>query len=243
MALERTIGLIIRFTDYSETSRIVTLYSRELGKVRGLAKGGRRLKSNFESALDLLSVCSIVLLRKQSGGLDLVTEARVVERFAGLAKHLEALYGGYYLAELLNEFTQENDPHPALFDAALATLRQLSQGKGIAEEILRFETLLMREAGFAPILRECAFCHRRLPQEGLRFDPNAGGILCPECQPRARYAKPISPAAWQALHRLETSTAPIQLEPMIRTELRILMNHTISHVLGKRLRTMQYLGR
>src|SRR5438874_517230 len=115
MALERVTGLIIRFTDYSETSRIVTLYTRELGKVRGLAKGGRRLKSNFESALDLLSLCSMVLLRKSSGGLDLVTEARVIERFAGLAKHLEALYGGYYLAELLNEFSQENDPHPILF--------------------------------------------------------------------------------------------------------------------------------
>jgi DNA repair protein RecO (recombination protein O) len=242
MALERNTGLIIRFTDYSETSRIVTLYTRELGKVRGLAKGGRRLKSNFESALDLLTVCSIVLLRKPSRGLDLITEARVVERFAGLAKHLEALYGSYYLAELLNEFTQEDDPHPALFDAALESLRRLKTGQDMAEEVLRFETQLLRETGFAPILQECAYCHRALPQEGLRFDPNAGGILCQECQPRARFAKPISPAAWQALHRLETSTT-IRLEPALRTELRNLMNHTISHLLGKRLRTMQYLGR
>jgi DNA repair protein RecO (recombination protein O) len=86
MALERATGLVIRFTDYSETSRIVTLYTRELGKVRALAKGGRRLKSNFESALDLLTVCSMVLFRKPGRGLDLVTEARVVERFAVLTR-------------------------------------------------------------------------------------------------------------------------------------------------------------
>lgn len=243
MALERITGLIIRFTDYSETSRIVTLYTRELGKVRGLAKGGRRLKSNFESALDLLSLCSMVLLRKPSRGLDLVTEARVVERFAGLARHLDALYSAYYLAELLGEFTQEEDSHPALFDAAVTALRQLDTGKAVPEEILRFETQLLRATGFAPILQECAFCHRALPQEGLRFDPHAGGILCQECQPRARFAKPISPAAWQALHRLEKSDTPFQLEPALKTELRNLMNHTISHLLGKRLRTMQYLGR
>jgi len=53
------------------TSRIATLWTREFGKVRALAKGGRRLKSSFESALDLLTVCSIVFLRKSSGSLDL----------------------------------------------------------------------------------------------------------------------------------------------------------------------------
>ncbi len=242
MSLERSTALVVRFTDYSETSRIVTLFTKELGKVRGLAKGGRRLKSNFESALDLLTVCSIVLLRKPSRGLDLVTEARVVERFAGLAKHLEALYAGYYLAELLSEFTQEDDPHPALFDIAVETLRHLSEGREIGKRILRLETQLLRELGFAPILRECAACHRALPEGGLRFDPGVGGIVCPDCQPRARYAKVISPAAWQALKELETSGESGPLDLPIRTELRGLMNHTISHLLGRRLRTMQYLG-
>jgi len=78
MADEKALALVLRTTDWSETSRIATLWTREFGKVRALAKGGRRLKSNFESALDLLTVCSIVLLRKSSGGLDLLTEARVV---------------------------------------------------------------------------------------------------------------------------------------------------------------------
>src|SRR5881275_2984509 len=99
MAMERVTGLVIRATDFSETSRIVTVWTRELGKVRALAKGGRRLRSNFESALDLLTLCSIVLLRKSSGGLDLLTEAQVIQRFPGLTLHLPALYGAYYVAE------------------------------------------------------------------------------------------------------------------------------------------------
>src|SRR5688572_33104694 len=110
MALECATALVIRFTDYSETSRIVTLYTRELGKVRGLAKGGRRLKSNFEVALDLLTLCDIVLIRKSSG-LDLLTEARVRERFPQLRSDLAALYAGYYIAELLGDWTQDHDPH------------------------------------------------------------------------------------------------------------------------------------
>src|SRR3984893_4597083 len=84
VAAEKALALVLRTTDWSETSRIATLWTREFGKVRVLAKGGRRLKSNFEIALDLLTPCSIVFLRKSSGGLDLLTEAQVVKRFPRL---------------------------------------------------------------------------------------------------------------------------------------------------------------
>src|SRR6516165_2896827 len=127
MAAEKALALVLRTTDWSETSRIATLWTREFGKVRVLAKGGRRLKSNFESALDLLTVCSIVLLRKSSGGLDLLTEARVVRRFPRLRTDLPALCAGYYIAELLADWTEEYDPHPSLFDEALATLETVGE--------------------------------------------------------------------------------------------------------------------
>src|SRR5450755_586118 len=99
MSMEKATALVIRATDFSETSRVVTLWTRELGKVRALAKGGRRLKSNFDVALDLLTVCGIVLIRKSSGSLDLLTEARVKERFGQLRPELAARYAGYYEAE------------------------------------------------------------------------------------------------------------------------------------------------
>ena len=92
MSTEKALALVVRTTDWSETSRIATLWTRELGKVRALAKGGRRLKSNFETALDLLTVCRIVFLRKSSGSLDLLTEAQVVRRFPRLRQDLPALY-------------------------------------------------------------------------------------------------------------------------------------------------------
>ena len=93
MAAEKATALVLRTTDWSETSRIATLWTREFGKVRVLAKGGRRLRSAFDNALDLLTLCSIVLLRKSSGGLDLLTEARVVRRYSKLSRSLPALYG------------------------------------------------------------------------------------------------------------------------------------------------------
>src|SRR5207249_4392699 len=64
MAAERALAIVVRGTDWSETSRITTLFTREYGKVRALAKGGRRLKSNFDVAFDLLTVCQIMIIRK-----------------------------------------------------------------------------------------------------------------------------------------------------------------------------------
>src|SRR5471032_1073647 len=114
MPTEKATALVVRGTDWSETSRIATLFTREFGKVRALAKGGRRLKSSFEIAFDLLTLCDVVVLRKHSGGLDLLTEARLIEKFPALRADLEALYAGYYIAELLADGTADYDPHPLL---------------------------------------------------------------------------------------------------------------------------------
>src|SRR5918995_222813 len=127
MPAEKALALVVRGTDWSETSRITTLFTREFGKVRALAKGGRRLKSNFDVAFDLLTVCQIMFLRKAHGGLDLLTEARLEEQFPVLRQNLPALYAGYYVAELLADGTQDYDPHVPLFDAAIQTLRSLGK--------------------------------------------------------------------------------------------------------------------
>src|SRR4051795_2747831 len=145
MAAEQALALVVRGTDWCETSRITTLFTREFGKVRALAKGGRRLKSNFDCAFDLLSVCRIVFLRKAHGGLDLLTEARLEEQFRVLRENLIALYAGYYVAELLADGTQDYDPHPALFDAALETLRGLGGPKTPPQPLPRGERGLRPE--------------------------------------------------------------------------------------------------
>src|ERR1700752_5074481 len=164
MAAEKATALVLRTTDFSETSRIATLWTREFGKVRSLAKGGRRLKSNFETALDLLTVCSIVFLRKSSGGLDLLTEAQVVRRFPRLRTDLAALYAAYYVAELLADWTEDYDPHPIVFDEALAALDSLGAEGAPATglRLARFELVLLRELGYSPTLDRCAVCSRDL---------------------------------------------------------------------------------
>ena len=122
MSTEKTNALVIRQADWSESSRVITWFTRDFGKLATIAKGAKRLKGPFEAALDLLAQCEVVILRKSSGGLDILTEAKLLKRFAPPGDSLVNLYGGYYVAELLDGLCEEEEPHPRLFDAAVATV-------------------------------------------------------------------------------------------------------------------------
>jgi DNA repair protein RecO (recombination protein O) len=244
MAAEKALALVLRTTDWSETSRIATLWTREHGKVRALAKGGRRLKSAFENALDLLTLCSIVLLRKSSGSLDLLTEAQVVERFAPLRAGLPALYAAYYVAELLADWTEEYDPHPALFDEARQALRDLADaGPALGLRLGRFDLVLLRELGYSPVLEACAACGAAVTGP-LAFSPAAGGLVCPGCRGTHRDRRPLSAGTWQALRALNESGEAWRREwdPAVRQELRQVLGHYVTHLMGRRPRLLPYLG-
>jgi DNA repair protein RecO (recombination protein O) len=248
VAAEKALALVLRTTDWSETSRIATLWTREFGKVRGLAKGGRRLKSNFETALDLLTVCSIVFLRKSSGGLDLLTEAQVVQRFPRLRSDLPALYAAYYVAELLSDLTEEYDPHPTLFDEALRTLEALgTKAIGTGPRLARFELVLLRELGYSPALAFCAACAVSLAPGGLAFSAAGGGVLCRRCQAGKRDRQALSPAAWEALRGLAEpgeswQQVAKQIVRGVHKEIRQVLDQYVTYLLGRQPRLSPYLG-
>jgi len=251
MAAEKASALVLRTTDWSESSRIATLWTREFGKIRVLAKGGRRLKSAFETALDLLTVCSIVFLRKSSG-LDLLTEAQVVQRFPRLRQHLPALYGGYYVAELLADWTQDYDPHPPLFDAALSTLNALGPPAAYTTRddtsltVMRFEMQLLCELGYRPGLDQCADCGQPWVDDAaeVRFSVARGGILCGTCRGADLEAQRLSVAGLQLVRDLMApGEAWQQAEPGTTGEVRRVLGQYVTYLLGRRPRLLSYLER
>ncbi len=241
MPAEKALAIVVRGSDWSETSRIVTLFTREFGKVRGLAKGGRRLKSNFDTAFDLLNVCHVMFLRKAHGGLDLLTEAQIAERFPTLRQNLPALYAGYYIAELLAEGTQEYDPHPELFDAAMETLRGLGKTHNPFDAVISFELVWLQELGYSPRLDACVSCGLDVNSPGaarVYFSPAAGGVLCPNCGPPSADRRTLTVDAWNALRGFAPGTV---LAGQVRREIRSLLGHLISFVLGRRPKLLSYV--
>ncbi len=248
MSSEKTHAIVLRVIDFSETSCIVTLFTRDFGKIGALAKGARRPKSPFESALDLLAVCRIVFLHKLSDSLDLLTEAKLERRFRAAQQDLSRLYAGYYVAELLREMTDTGDPHPELFRAADLTLEQLNRETPVASLVPWFELTALRVLGHLPAFETCAACGRAIsasPGGRVPFGIRAGGVLCPACRPGQRHVIGVTRGAMTTLRRLAADRAghglPATMETATRGEIRGVLNQYLCHLLGHPLRMHDYL--
>lgn len=247
MSAEKAIAIVLRTVDFSESSLVVTLFTREFGKISGLAKGAKRLKGPFESALDVLALCRIVFLRKSSETLDLLTEAKLQRRFRVVGPGLEALYAGYYVAELLAEMTDQYDPHPGLFDLAESTLAGLMAGEEASKRLLHFELGALRELGHLPALDCCAECAKPIAMSGrISFGLLDGGALCARCRQGKRQ---VASVAAGVLRIMAQFAAPddrwqrIEIDRRSHGELRGLLNHFVCHLLGRKPRLHEFLGR
>lgn len=247
MSSEKSLAVVLRVVEFSETSCVVTLFTRDFGKISALAKGARRPKSSFESALDLLAICRIVFLHKSSDTLDLLTEAKLEKRFRAAQRDLSRLYAGYYVVELLRDMTDDGDPHPFLFDVAVRTMAELDGTAPVAATVLRFEILALGELGHLPSFDGCASCGKSLePARRLAFGQLAGGLLCPQCRVGQ---KQVASVTSEAIHVLKQFTEVesdewrrLEIDAKVRGEIRGLISQYICNLLGHRPRMHRFLG-
>jgi len=204
MASEKTTGIVLRVIPFSETSCIVTLFTRDFGKVTTMAKGARRPKSPFEAALDVLALCRIVFLNKNSDAMGLLTEAKLERRFRSATRSLNRLYAGYYIIELLNSLTDDGDPHPELFELSAQVIKQIDSTEITEEEVglalLNYELKMLGILGHLPMLTKCVSCGReKTTIARVSFGLNAGGILCGACRGSESNIVSLSPEGLQFL--------------------------------------------
>ncbi len=252
MPPEKAEALIIRLADFSESSRVVTFFTREFGKSSALAKGAKRLKGSFEGSIDLLAQVQIILYRKDHDALDLVTEAQLIRRFQPSSKQLFPLYAGYYVAELLDIGTELHDPHPQLFDLALETLAQLHEASDPRFAMLRFELMLLRETGHLPGFTHCSVCdapatwnEAAQPSLSSKYWVTQSGLLCEACG-RPEYAHAaIQPGSVRLLQQLSGDETPnlTELAPTTSQlkEVRRIVTAAVCHALDRKPKMLGYL--
>jgi DNA repair protein RecO (recombination protein O) len=233
MATEKTKAIILRVTEFSETSCIASVFTRDFGKQTLIAKGARRAKSPFEAALDVLAICRIVFVHKTSPAMGILTEAKLERRFRNSRKSLDWLYAAYHVIELLRTLMEEGDPHPELFDLAESTIERLdpkattvlskpgatstettgdaSIAQALLENdelnvcLLRFEMGLLKILGHFPLVSHCVSCGReRTTNNSVWFGLSSGGILCPNCRSTQTNLIQVSPAAITELNMLSS---------------------------------------
>ena len=211
MSMEKTDAIVVRAVEFSETSLVVTAFTRDFGKVEGLAKGARRLKNPFETSLDLLASIKLSFIRKNSDALDLMTSASLVRRFRPTRRNARGLYAGYCVAELLDRATEDHEPMPNLWSLADAALAAFQRRPRVAATLAAFEAKLLAELGLFPSARSCVECGEPLPLDSvvnnarrIWLDLDAGGVVCAKCRATKRFLA-LFPSTAGALKALEAA--------------------------------------
>lgn len=240
----RTQGVVLRCTDFSESSQVAAFITPDLGQVHGLAKGSRRPRKDGRLPLAALTACDLVLARKPAGQLNIVAEWALRENFPRLADDLDRLWRAFYAGEVTLAFSTDSPEDGAFHGQLLTLLRRLNGAEDPDLTLFRFLTGALEASGHQPMVDTCAHCHAAL-EGGVRFSPAAGGALCGGCAAREAGAFLISRGALAIMARFaarrDRNEAGLRLNPVQATEIRRAFNEQMQYYLGRPLRTARFL--
>lgn len=246
MAIEKTEGLVLRRTQYSNTSLIVGLYTRQCGRLDVIAKGARRDKSPFHGVLDLANHVQVVYYRHARAGLHTLSECSLFDDFPGLRAELFRFYAASNILELVSSLTASEDRNVDLFELMLAGLSALSAGPRPAGVLLIFHTDLLRLLGYLPVFFECVSCGRNvLFDDRAFFSPLKGGALCGSCGRKTRSKFAVGRGLLRRLHDLsKLSPADAEAADISDGECRrltVILMRYFTFLLDREPRTTRYL--
>ncbi len=246
MPLHKTPAVILKSTRWGEADRIVTCYTSRLGKLRAVARGARRMKSRFGSALEPFTHCDLNLFEKHGDTLYRVTQADLLEPFVHLRQDLTLMGAAARIVNLAGATTVDADPDAQVFETLLHGLRALAHGDDPWLTALVFQFRLLERIGFRPQIDECAACGGR-PSQGAAFAPQAGGLLCQACAPRGRGpCLPLSAGGWaflrQASRMAPSALIRLKATGRMRHELTVVIEHFVRTTAGTRLPAIDFLA-
>lgn len=184
--MTRDRAICLRRLDYSETSQILSIFTRAHGVLRVIAKGAKRATKaghgKFDGGLDLLDVGEAVFIHSPEKEMSALTEWTLVDGHLKLRESLRGMYLAQFAAELVGMLLEEQDAHQDVFDDLEALLPRLG-GERLEEALLVFELRFLHAAGLLPEFGRCVFCGGEIATSGWGyFSPSGGGAACEDCE-------------------------------------------------------------
>ena len=178
-----TDAINLKSYNLSEADKIMVMYSRDKGLIRGVAKGVKKPKSKLGARMDLL-VANKLMLHKGKN-LDTISQAEALNTFNATRRNMDKIFYSMYISEVVNNFGVEDDPCSAvIFDLlyeALSTVSEADSKVRILNAVLKFQLKMMRVSGFSLELDKCLCCGKSIDEESMYFSGRLGGVVCKEC--------------------------------------------------------------
>lgn len=243
----KTRAIVLRTLRMSETSSLVTLYAREYGKLKAMARGARKPKSRFGAALGLMTEVQAVYYVKETRDLQTLSECTLLKPAPDVAQSLERFSFGSAACELVDRLTIEGESNPRLYQCLAGVLRGLAEVAPEQVESLfwYFQLRAAAALGYRPELRHCTTCQRELGGPASWFSAALGGSLCTTCGPQngVRLA-PRSLRFLAGLQGLRTySRETLPQAPAQRGEIRMILRGFLEYHAGEhsRLKSLDFL--
>lgn len=219
-------AICVRHWDFSETSQTVSLFLREHGVVRGLAKGARRERGNFSGGFDLFTRGEIVAIVKPGRELATLTEWTLLETFPIIRRSAPCNRAAWYFADLIGRFLHQPEPHPVSWDALVTALRGLAEDRPVENAILGFQWAILCDLGYRPRLDLDS-----VEGDPVAFSPASGGIVS-DTGAADRWR--VRRATVDALKALESGSSPEDLsDPEVVNRAARLLGAWIRELLGQ----------
>jgi DNA repair protein RecO (recombination protein O) len=241
----RVDGVVLRHADWGETDRLLTLYTRERGKVRAIAKGARKIRSRKAGHLEPFTRVTLQLAR--SHDLPIVTQADTLDAYLPIHENLAKTGQAAYVVELLDRFTYEDDTENyGIFRLLTEVLSRLEKEPDPWLAIRYYEVRLLDLLGYRPHWFECANCSKEIKAEDQYFSAAQGGVLCPACGRRLPGVWPISVEALKYLRHFQRSSYPeaqrAQPSPEVRDEVESLLQRYVTYLLERALNSPRFIS-
>jgi len=242
----RASAVVLRHADWGEADRLLTLYTRDQGMVRALAKGARKVTSRKAGHLQPFTHITVQLAKGRD--LLIVTQVETVNAFLPL--HDDLVKTGYaaYIVELLLRFSYEEEgANPSIFKLLVDTLERIEKDQDSWLAIRYYEMRFLDAVGFRPQLFECANCGREIQAEDQFFSYTAGGAICPRCGEGLPNLAKISLEALKYLRHFQRSAykeaARAQPSSEVKKEAEVLMQGYFTYLLERQLNTPGFIKR
>jgi len=160
MPLFTTNAIVIRSLNYGESDKIITFFTLDFGKLKGIAKGARRSRKRFQNALGLFSHLRLNFFDKEGMGLVRAESCDILHSFPKIKEDLKKIFYGHYYLELVNEMAGEREGNREAFELLLSFLSNLEKMEAREEQLRLFEIRMLSLFGYRPNMRRCNLCKK-----------------------------------------------------------------------------------
>ncbi len=241
----KTEAIVLKSLDFRETSQIVTFFTRDYGKVRGVLKGIRKDPKKFGSSVDRFSINEIVYYRYRNSDLHLISQCDLRQYFFKIREDFKKSMAASYISELVSIIMPLEERNLQVYQLMFDFLRSLEMVVDISQLVYFFQIRILLYSGFKPHLDTCLRCDKRIEGKA-RFSLKDGGLICMNCPIVDTIVHFVSLGAVASILHIEKNEwrncLKLRLTEGTKNELKYVLNNFLVFHLGRQIKSAKFVN-